>query len=116
MIFGGKWKRCALVALVFASVGLCNRGEYLNSTGKDGRFHLPVKPRAYLCLNIAFDTGVDLRNESNLKGQLVFEGTEGAAEDLASVGACTPVTQKMIDRVNEVLDLVIKQYGPRYNP
>jgi len=85
------------------------RGEFLNSTGMDGKFHLDK--RMYLCLNFSFNPGDDVREESSLKGELLFNGMEGHV-DLDKAPECTAVTQAMIDRVNRILLAV----GPPMKP
>jgi hypothetical protein len=94
-------KRVAL--LLIATALMAKRAEYLNSTGKDGRFHLDK--RMYLCLNFGFNPGEDIRDDSSLKGELLFDGIDGH-DDLTKAAECTPVTSQMIDRVNFVLDKV----------
>lgn len=72
-----------------------------NSVGKDGRFH--TRHDMYLCLNFSFDPGPDIQHNAFLKGELVFFPEKNDNP------ACIPVTQKMIDRENKVLDAIVHQ-------
>ena len=91
----------AILALLACGLLTAKRGEFLNSTGNDGRFHL--RPDMYLCLNFSFYPGDNVRDEGLLKGELLFSGYDGN-DDLDKADACVRVTQKMIDRQNKILD------------
>jgi hypothetical protein len=94
--------------LAFCVCASAKRGEFLNSTGTDGKFHL--RPDMYLCLSFSFDTDVDVRDDAHLHGELLFNNMEGHI-GLESNPSCTPVTQLMIDQQNKSLD-AIAPLGP----
>ena len=102
----------AVLALLMFCIALpAKRGEFLNSTGKDGRFHLTKD--MYLCLSFSFEPEMDPREDAHLKAELLFNNKEGH-DGLEGATACTPVTQKMIDRQNAILDELAKQKPMKY--
>lgn len=97
------------ILLLICTVLSAERGQYLNSLGADGKFH--TRPDMFMCLNLAWNPGEDIREEATLKTELAFEGVNGNT-GLKTVRHCVPVTQPMIDSLNKWMDRVIDQAGP----
>lgn len=97
-----------LIFMLICATLSARRGEFINSTGADGKFHL--SPLMYLCLNFTFDPGPDPRSTAHLNGELLFSGIDGNT-DLDKADGCTPVTERMIKRQNSALNAIDKVGG-----